>query len=132
MNTQNIPADKEAVESVKLCKHCGQKIKEASVICPYCGCQAEELKSQTTPQIVINNVNSNENTNFAVPAVGRLRNKWTAFCLCLLLGIFGGHKFYEGKAGMGVLYLFTGGLFGIGWIIDIISILCKPNPYYVY
>ena len=56
MNTQNIPSDKEAVESVKLCKHCGQKIKEASVICPYCGCQAEELKSQTTPQIVINNV----------------------------------------------------------------------------
>ena len=26
----------------------------------------------------------------------------------------GAHKFYEGKIGMGVLYIFTGGLFGIG------------------
>lgn len=32
---------------------------------------------------------------------------------------------------MGIVYLFTVGLFGIGWIIDLISILCKPNPYYV-
>ena len=32
---------------------------------------------------------------------------------------------------MGLLYLFTGGLCGIGYIIDLILILCKPNPYYV-
>ena len=39
--------------------------------------------------------------------------------------------YYEGKAGMGILYLFTGGLFGIGWIIDIIALLGKPPPYYI-
>ena len=32
---------------------------------------------------------------------------------------------------MGILYLFTLGLFGIGWIVDTISYLFKPNPYYV-
>ena len=32
---------------------------------------------------------------------------------------------------MGVLYLFTFGLFGFGVIIDFISLLFKPNPYYV-
>lgn len=46
----------------------------------------------------------------------------------LLLAIFGGplglHRFYAGKVGTGMLYLFTGGLFSIGWIMDIISIAC--------
>ncbi len=59
------------------------------------------------------------------------RNKWVAFFLCLFLGLVGAHKFYEGKAGMGVLYIFTVGLFGIGWFADCIVLLCKPNPYWV-
>ena len=58
-------------------------------------------------------------------------DKWVALLLCIFLGFLGGHKFYEGKAGMGVLYIFTGGLFGVGVIIDLITILTKPNPYYV-
>lgn len=32
------------------------------------------------------------------------------------------NKFYVGKTGMGLLYLFTFGLFGFGWLIDIIMI----------
>lgn len=60
-----------------------------------------------------------------------MRNKWVALILCILLGYFVGHKFYEGKAGMGILYIFTFGLFGIGVIVDFITILLKPNPYYV-
>lgn len=59
------------------------------------------------------------------------RNKWTAFFLCLFLGFFGAHKFYEGKAGMGVLYIFTLGLFGIGWFVDLLTLLFKPHYYYV-
>ena len=62
---------------------------------------------------------------------GLIRNKWTAFFLCLFLGFIGAHKFYEGKTGMGILYLLTLGLFGIGWFIDFIVLLFKPNPYYV-
>ena len=58
-------------------------------------------------------------------------NKWIAFLLCFFLGTFGAHKFYEGKIGLGVLYLFTCGLFGIGWLIDWIVILTKPDTYYV-
>ena len=61
--------------------------------------------------------------------VGNEKNKWVAFFLCLFT--ICGHKFYEGKIGMGVLYLFTGGLFGIGWFVDLIVLLTKPNPYYV-
>ena len=59
------------------------------------------------------------------------KNKWVAVLLCWFLGGFGGHKFYEGKTGMGVLYIFTGGLFGIGVLIDFFTLLFKSNPYYV-
>jgi TM2 domain-containing membrane protein YozV len=43
--------------------------------------------------------------------------------LCWFLGCFGAHKFYEGKIGMGILYIFTFGLFGIGALVDFIMIL---------
>lgn len=58
-----------------------------------------------------------------IPGVSR-KNKTTALLLCIFLGVFGAHKFYVGKLGIGLLYLFTGGLFGIGWVIDIILVAC--------
>lgn len=59
------------------------------------------------------------------------RSKWVSFFLCLFFGGLGIHKFYEGKVIMGIIYIFTGGLFGIGVIVDLIVLLFKPNPYYV-
>jgi len=47
------------------------------------------------------------------------KNKLTAYLLWFPLGLLGAHKFYLKKVGMGVLYFFRGGLFGIGWIIDV-------------
>ena len=135
MDTNTVNENTAAVqEKTKFCKHCGAKIPEAAVVCTHCGCQVEEIKQSEQPSIVINNANtnSNVNTNTNVGGYGRRpRNKWVAFILCLLLGFVGAHKFYEGRAGMGILYIFTGGLFGIGWLIDCIALLLKPNPYYV-
>ena len=48
---------------------------------------------------------------------------WSRFLICFFLGILGVHQFIEGKTGKGLLYLFTGGLFGIGWLIDCIRYL---------
>lgn len=75
------------------------------------------------------NVNANTNTNAAV-AGGKLCNKWVSFWLSLLLGVFGAHKFYEGKTLMGILYLRTMGLVFVGVLIDLIAILAKSNLYY--
>ena len=50
---------------------------------------------------------------------------WLDFFLCLFLGFFGVHKFRQHKIGIGILYLCTFGLFGIGWFIDSVSLLLK-------
>ena len=47
------------------------------------------------------------------------------FILCLFFGYLGIHKFYEEKKSLGILYLFTGGIFAIGWIIDCIQLGAK-------
>ena len=114
----------------KFCQYCGSVIPAAAVICTNCGCQTGQM--QTAPQnIVIQNTNTNTNTNMNTINGGRAKNKWVAFLLCLFLGYLGVHKFYEGKIFSGLLYLFTFGLGGFGWLIDCLILLLKPNPYYV-
>ncbi len=51
------------------------------------------------------------------------RSRWLAFFLCLLLGVAGIHRFYVGKVGTGLLYLCTGGLFGVGLLLDAAALL---------
>jgi len=115
----------------KFCKHCGQQIDKDCVVCPVCGKQVEDLKSSQQP-VVINNTNANTNSvDVKMENRGTEKNKWVAFVLCLFLGLVGAHKFYEGKILVGVVYIFTAGLFFVGWIIDLIAILMKPTPYYV-
>ena len=134
-NTTPTPPTEGSSIKTKFCKHCGGKIPEAAVVCTLCGCQVEEMKHTEQPSVVINNSNANVNSNVNANIAGafgiRAKNKWVAFILCVLFGYFGVHKFYEGKAGAGILYLFTFGLFGIGWFVDCIILLFKPNPYFV-
>ena len=61
------------------------------------------------------------------PAVsGKKRS--ISLILCLLLGIFGAHKFYERRWVMGLLYLFSYGLFGIGILVDLLCLIFgKPK-----
>ena len=53
----------------------------------------------------------------------REMNPIAYFCIVFFLGPLGVHRFIDGSVGMGVLYLFTVGLFGIGYIIDVIKAL---------
>lgn len=53
-------------------------------------------------------------TAFPLPAKSLL----DAYLLCIPLGFLGLHHFYLKRYGFGVLYFFTGGLLGIGWIVD--------------
>ncbi len=86
-------------------------------------------------KIVMEQQHQNQNTNVVNVTVAaptkKAVKKWPSFFLCFLFGCLGAHKFYEGKTGMGILYLLTGGLFYIGAFIDAIAILFKSDPYYV-
>jgi len=44
--------------------------------------------------------------------------------LCFFLGVFGAHRFYEGKTGSAILMLCVSwATFGIWWLIDLIFIV---------
>ena len=57
-----------------------------------------------------------------MPGADKPLNWLTLLLLCIFVGGAGIHRFYAGKIGTGILYLFTGGLFGIGWLIDLVKI----------
>ncbi len=51
-----------------------------------------------------------------------MKSKVAAYLLWFFLGFLSAHRFYLGKYGSAILYLLTGQLFGIGWIIDVFLI----------
>lgn len=98
------------------CGYCGYKGETASE--PVMSA-AQQGQTAAQPQIIINNQ--------AAPGLGMMqgvsrKSKTVALLLCIFLGGLGVHRFYVGKIGTGIIYLFTVGLLGIGWIIDIIMI----------
>ncbi len=128
------------------CPNCGAQLKNGK--CDYCGYdRKEEEQPQNTNRgfnlninignngININNngVNSSSSLNNQefqgnqpqsnYNPNGTTKSRWIALLLVILFGGIGVHHFYVGRIGMGILYFFTGGLFGIGIIIDIIKIL---------
>lgn len=119
-----------AAQGTKFCKHCGGTIDNDCVVCPLCGKQVEELKSNSSGNIVINNNNNNNNNNTVAGGVftGELISpkSWlVTLLLCLFLGGIGIHRFYVGKIGTGILMLilaFTGISF-IWCLIDLVMII---------
>ena len=106
------------------CESCGAPLKEAE--CLYCGKINEKLFQMETNQPQHINREKAETTAMPIGSNTYEPNKEQAvvkFLLCIFLGYFGAHYFYEKKIGLGILYLFTGGLFGIGWFIDCIRLL---------
>jgi len=48
------------------------------------------------------------------------KSRTITLVLCIVFGILGAHRFYVGRYGLGILYFFTFGVLGIGWLVDIV------------
>ena len=131
-----------------LCKNCHREIEDNSDFCRYCGNSQKDNISRNAPTAFCRScgaaiggydeycakcgafqgpaaprpVNSPYNQSYASNISPK--NKWIALLLCLFGGFLGLHRFYVGKIGSGIAYIFTWGLLYIGAIVDCVMILC--------
>lgn len=105
------------------CPNCGAPMKNNA--CSYCH-YSEPLEQRNVSENVVSNdvYTQSKGANAEYTVIVSPKKKKVALLLCIFLGFYGVHQFYVGKVGKGLLYLFTYGLFGFGWIIDIILISC--------
>jgi len=120
------------------CPNCNANITDfdkttGSGTCPYCGSIVydPEFPGADKQVVEVHVVNDAPPTpqpaqpvyNYvAAQPVVSSKDKQTSLLLCLFLGFFGVHRFYVGKVGTGILWLLTGGMLCIGWLVDLVSI----------
>ena len=138
-----------------VCQHCGSLIPDDAKFCVNCGAPQEAEPDVGAEEFASSQGGVTPPPGWGAPQAGasysaspvfiqpgdadqralanlpEYRNKWVTAALCFFLGGLGVHKFYEGKIGMGILYLFTLGLFGIGSLVDLIKTLLRPDTYYL-
>ena len=67
------------------------------------------------------------------------KNYTATLLLAIFFGFAGFHRFYGGKVGTGLLWFLTAGMFVVGWLIDVFTVLAgnftdrqgawvKPKP----
>lgn len=121
--------------STKYCQHCRKIIGKECIICPECGKQVEYIgmspqmanldatpsipKAPSTPPLRMSPyaIPPRNTTQYSSPY-----NKSTTLLLAVFFGFLGIHRIYVGKLGTGLIWFFSFGLFGIGWLADIIQI----------
>lgn len=95
-----------------------KQISEEGGFCPDCYLEllsySEGINNQ--PSYIQNSLNAFNGTTS-----NKSRLLTTLFCI--FLGYFGVHRFYVGKTGSGLIWLFTFGCMGIGVLVDLILIL---------
>ena len=115
------------------CDSCGSKNYEKTkdgYKCEYCG-SIQDVIMPPEPEIKEPEVNEPDfdgndiQLNSIKDLSGRQRSILIRLIICLFAGYLGVHKFLEGKILTGIIYAFTGGLFGVGVFIDVIRYIIK-------
>lgn len=89
------------------CRSCDMEISAIARECPYCGAEQFDTRSSA----------------LAMRGMPSEKRALTTGLLCLLLGVFGAHRFYVGKYATGFLQLITLGGMGIWMLVDLIMLI---------
>ncbi len=101
------------------CKKCGKEVDDGSKFCPYCGEDLQGANETYTKTEFYSASGSKISTNGGSDKSRGLALIFACLGFFVVAGI---HRFYVGKIGTGILWLLTGGLFGIGTLIDVIML----------
>lgn len=80
-------------------------------------------KNQQNVNLILENITNDLQGLEIKTHAGSNKSALVTLILLLLFGSLGVHKFYLGKTGWGIAYLFTLGLFGVGVFIDFIRLI---------
>ena len=130
------------------CPSCGADVSTA--FCEYCGTKMPieriETQSINAETVIVNHYYPEEKNNgpffqqnqqqpsvppapnaYAYSAIPQYpvspKSRTITLLLCFFLGIFGAHRFYLRRYLLGVVFFFTFGIFGIGWLVDLFFVL---------
>ena len=102
------------------CDSCGSKqyIKtETGYKCKYCGSFHDVIVPQVEKPQLEENKESTEKFEIMLTEYDS-RTTLIHLLVCFFLGFYGIHKFLERKIFIGLIYMFTFGLMGVGWFVD--------------
>jgi hypothetical protein len=92
------------ITAIVPCRHCEERILAIADICPHCGVRQD-------PSQVGRPLDTSDKK--LVPAA----------LLCVMLGVFGAHRFYVGRTGTAIAQLLTLGGLGLWMLYDLILIV---------
>lgn len=104
-----------------ICPQCREVMPADAVYCLNCGYRFNNAEPAVDFDAISKSIRKNAKLG------SDRRKKWIAMLLCIFFGWLGAHRFYEGKIVSGVVWLFTFGCVGAGWLFDIFYTAMTPS-----
>lgn len=117
---------------MRYCPNCGTASGESQRFCSNCGFPLEApQQTNRQPGEQYNRADASQEQQYyhGTPPYAQTnapvqspKSRLVTLLLAICVGGLGVHRFYVGKTGSGIAWLLTGGLFGVGFVVDLIQI----------
>ena len=109
------------------CSRCGMTLDAGVITCPRCGESLDRGGQQAPanyPSPVPPAHAAPGHADAAFDPYVSPKSRLVMLLLCIFVGVPGVHRFYAGRIITGIIWLCTFSLFGIGWLYDMVLIIC--------